>query len=274
MKQPFVSFLPGRKGRLLLTGFPPAGHAGSADTRWLIFVPPFAEEMNKSRRCMSLLGRALSEQGIGLLIFDLFGTGDSEGDFAQADWPTWLADLETVRQWLNEEYSAAHIDLIALRGGALLAWDYLARNAAPVETLVLWQPALSGKQWLTQFLRLRTAASMMGQRARESTAELKQQLAATGILEVAGYTLSAALANGLEAVQLGSCADRSVQAIKWFEVVAPEQAASPATQRLIAQWRDEGVPVTLTPVIDDAFWLTQEIAEGRGLIEATVSQLG
>jgi hypothetical protein len=48
-------------------------------------VPPFAEEMNKSRRMIAEVGRRLEGSGVGMLLVDLFGTGDSEGEFAQAD---------------------------------------------------------------------------------------------------------------------------------------------------------------------------------------------
>jgi pimeloyl-ACP methyl ester carboxylesterase len=45
-------------------------------------VHPFAEEMNKSRRMAALQSRALAAQGYAVLQIDLFGCGDSGGDFA------------------------------------------------------------------------------------------------------------------------------------------------------------------------------------------------
>src|SRR5690242_13967142 len=45
-----------------------------------VYVPPFAEEMNLARRMAALQARALAAVGIGVLLLDLFGTGDSDGD--------------------------------------------------------------------------------------------------------------------------------------------------------------------------------------------------
>src|SRR3546814_14337350 len=52
----------------------------------LVYLPPFAEEMNRSRRMAALQARALAALGIDVLLLDLFGTGDSAGDFRDARW--------------------------------------------------------------------------------------------------------------------------------------------------------------------------------------------
>ena len=53
------AYVTGSAGRLFVTCFaPPDG----TDT-WLLFVPPFAEEMNKSRRMMARLGHELFNNG-------------------------------------------------------------------------------------------------------------------------------------------------------------------------------------------------------------------
>ena len=49
----------------------------------LVYIHPFAEEMNRSRRMAALQARALTAQGFGVLLLDLHGCGDSGGDFGQ-----------------------------------------------------------------------------------------------------------------------------------------------------------------------------------------------
>ena len=60
----------------------------------VLYVHPLAEEMNKSRRMAALQARALAASGWFVLQVDLFGCGDSDGDFGDADWQRWLADVD------------------------------------------------------------------------------------------------------------------------------------------------------------------------------------
>ena len=65
-----------------------------------IYVHPFAEEMNRSRRVVTLQARQFAENGYAVLIIDLFGCGDSTGEFADATWEIWKADLGIAEKWL------------------------------------------------------------------------------------------------------------------------------------------------------------------------------
>jgi exosortase A-associated hydrolase 2 len=70
----------------------------------IVYVPPFGEEMNKSRRMAALQARALAAAGWHVLQIDLFGTGDSEGDFAEATWDAWLEDIATAVGFSSAQY--------------------------------------------------------------------------------------------------------------------------------------------------------------------------
>ena len=50
----------------------------------ILYIHPFAEEMNKSRRMAALQARALAKAGYAVLQLDLLGCGDSSGDFGDA----------------------------------------------------------------------------------------------------------------------------------------------------------------------------------------------
>ena len=80
-------FLVGGQGTLFAIYYPPA--AGVPRRDGVLYVPPFAEEMNKSRRLVALQARRLAAAGFGVLVPDLYGTGDSAGDFAEARWSIW-----------------------------------------------------------------------------------------------------------------------------------------------------------------------------------------
>ena len=76
-----ADFIETEHGRLFCLLRTPAPAPGQ---KVVLVIPPFAEEMNKSRRMFTLLADALGQQDIALCVFDLFGTGDSSGDFADA----------------------------------------------------------------------------------------------------------------------------------------------------------------------------------------------
>ena len=100
---------------------------------------------------------------------------------------------------------------------------------APVPGLLFWQPVLSGKQFLQQFLRLKIAAQILGpaDAARIDTRELRERLLRGRSVEVAGYELSPGFAAGLEAAELAPIPGASP--VAWIEIAAqPTQAISPA----------------------------------------------
>ena len=74
--------------------------------------------MNKARRMAALQSRALAAAGFAVLQIDLFGCGDSSGDFADASWAAWQQDVALAVQWLSEHATGGRIDLF----GDLAQW--------------------------------------------------------------------------------------------------------------------------------------------------------
>lgn len=241
----------------------PAGSCRGA----LVYLHPFAEEMNKSRRMAAQQARALAAIGYGVLQIDLAGCGDSDGDFGQARWDDWKADVKAAVDWLEQRLGQP-VGLWGLRLGALLALDYA--RAAPVARLLLWQPVLQGATFLTQFLRLRVAGAMLDADASGGgTRELRAQLQAGSALEVAGYLLDAQLAariDALDAAQLGPTCRTD-----WIEMVADaDRPLPPAALRVASAWPHAPV---MHKVACPPFWSTQEITESDALVAATCAVL-
>ncbi len=242
--------------------------AGGEARGVVLIVPPFAEELNKSRRMLALAARALNARGYATVLPDVHGTGDSAGDFGEADWTGWLDDLATTLAWLRQRHTAP-LHILALRAGALLASDLLARESLRPESLVLWNPVLQGQQALTQFLRLSVAGNLAGG-GGETTAVLRQRLEAGESLEIAGYTLPPRVASGLDAAVLAPAPESLPRRLLWLEVsTRDEPALSPASQRAIPAWEAAGVAVTSEAVRGDAFWNTAELVDAPALVAAT-----
>jgi len=73
----------------------------------ILYSPPFAEELNKSRRMVALQARQLAASGYAVLLLDLYGCGDSGGEFDTATWSIWQDDLDT-RPWIICSSSMPH----------------------------------------------------------------------------------------------------------------------------------------------------------------------
>jgi exosortase A-associated hydrolase 2 len=236
----------------------------------VLFVLPFAEEMNKSRRMASLMARTLGQAGYASLIIDLYGCGDSHGHLREATWAQWKEDLTCAAGWLFEAVSAP-LSLLGLRLGGLLAMDFAKTHPFPVKRVVLWQPAISGKNYIAQFMRLKVAGEMLsGNKASSGVAGLRRELSDEGSIEIAGYTLSSALATGIEAVDMPGTAFETT--CEWFEIGQNQNVPlSPATLHAIESLkkRNDKMTVRTHQVEGPAFWQTQEITDCPALIERT-----
>jgi exosortase A-associated hydrolase 2 len=234
----------------------------------IVYVHPFAEEMNKARRMAAVCARSLSAAGFSVLLIDLYGCGDSAGDFRDATWTTWVDDVVTAAQWLRSR-TGLDAALWGLRAGCLLA-QAAAQALEYSPSLIFWQPVVSGSQHLQQFLRLRVAQHVAGggAEARIGTKELRAELQSGTTVEVAGYSLAPGLALGLEAAELTPL--RNATRVAWLEVSSGDPAEiSPAGRLRMQAWQAAGHDVAEHAVAGVPFWQTQEIAECGALVEAT-----
>lgn len=258
-------FLPREGGQRYCLYHPAAGDCRGA----VLYVHPFAEEMNRSRRMAALQARALAAHGIAVLQIDLLGCGDSSGESADMRWSAWKDDLAAGHAWLAER-SGKRAVLLGLRLGALLAADYARAPVAPLAGLVLWQPVHAGSAYINQFLRLRLASDMLaGSDGATGTASLRAALETGELLEVAGYELHPDLVRELDPIGLAQLAPAGLP-LHWMEVAASAgRALPPAAARII-----ESLGAQVHQVDGPQFWSTQEITECPALIEATLDAVG
>lgn len=244
----------------------------------LVFVHPFAEEMNKSRRMAALQSRALAAAGCAVLQVDLLGCGDSSGDFRDATWADWVDDVVAACGHARTLHARAWPDspspplwLWGLRAGCLLAAEAAARLDGACH-LLFWQPALQGKTVLQQFLRLKTAGAALGKRGDPAAESPRQALAAGRTVDVAGYELSPDLAHGMDAATLTPppCGGR----LEWIEVAMnADGTPSPAAAAAEPAWTQAGWQVRQRSVAGPQFWQTTEIEVAPDLVAATLQAL-
>ncbi len=256
----FLPLAPGERFALL---YQPATPARGA----VVYVHPFAEEMNKSRRMVALQAKELAAAGYVVLQIDLLGCGDSSHDLVDASWEAWLADVDYACRWLLARHPLP-LWLWGQRTGCLLVNEVANRLTHPVH-LLFWQPVISGKQFLQQFLRLKVAAEMRSGNGKGAMERLREQLRQGNAVEIAGYWLPPALATGLEKAEL-LLPHRSGR-VEWIEVSNRNDGElSPAAAARLTQWQAAGQEVRGRSVNGPAFWQTTEISDCPELIASTL----
>jgi exosortase A-associated hydrolase 2 len=265
VQQPQVFFSEAEPGQRFNI-FYPAQHNTPRGT--IVYVHPFAEEMNKSRRMTALTARRLAQAGFGVLQIDLHGCGDSSGDFGEATWSSWVQDVVQASQRALS-LSPAPLWLWGLRAGCLVASEAAQKLDIPTN-LIFWAPPSNGSLLLQQFLRLKLAGDMMSGGAKGGMETLKGQLNSGQAVEIAGYELAPRLANGLGAANL--LPPRHAGHLLWLDVSNKADATiSPAAHKNINAWQNAGAQVHSQVVPGPALWQTTEIEIAPALEEATLA---
>jgi uncharacterized protein len=199
------TFIRGGAGNILVVTHEPA----ASPRRSVLVVPAFGEEMNKSRRLVADVGSALAAKGIRTIVPDLYGTGDSEGEFADAAWDIWVEDLACTARW-DLSRGTERIDVLLVRLGAALFADARERlPAAGFARGVAWQP-VNGSDTLKQLLRMKSmAVRMAGGRAAPADEALRAALAGPAPTELGGYLISPALASAMHAASFAPSGGRA-----------------------------------------------------------------
>lgn len=149
-KQPIYFGAPGRP----LFGFyhPPKGPTWRRTG--VVLCNPIGTDQTRSDRTYRHLAERLADAGFSCLRFDLFGTGDSGGDgFSGGIVRAWIDDVRAAAAELRNRSGAGATALVGLRLGATLAFTHAAETG-DIDSLVLWNPCVSGKAFVAEVTRL------------------------------------------------------------------------------------------------------------------------
>lgn len=153
-----------------------------AASRCVLIIPPLFDEMNRTRRMLVCVMRALAERNMRTVLPDMPGCNESLADIANQSLNNWRDALRTI----TAEMGVTHI--VSLRGGALID------NAADVPVLRL--APVKGTSLLKTMLRTRIIADK--EAGKSSTAEDLVAQSRSRPLELSGYMLSADMLVSLE----------------------------------------------------------------------------
>ncbi len=264
---PDAFFMKGARGDCFCLFHHPAG--GQPAQGGLLYIPPFAEEMNLSRRMAAAQARVFAAAGYAVLQLDLYGCGDSAGDFGDASWDIWRDDVVAAQAWLAARVTGP-VWLWGLRSGCFLAAEAARQNALAAAQLLFWQPVFSGQQHFNQFLRLSLAADMARGVRASSTGQLAQTLLQGQPVEVAGYLLAPALAHGLSLATLDGL-DSGTQVVCLEMSHAADAGISPALAAQLTRWQATGCRAVASAIEGPAFWQVAESQVCPALLAASLA---
>lgn len=235
-----------------------------------VILPPFAEEMNKTRHLLSATMRKLAAAGVSCFMLDHYGTGDSEGDLDSATTVIWREDLLALLNLLKVA-GYQQVSFIAVRFGALQLFDLLNQPELPlpVTRLILWQPMFDSAKFWQQFARIKVAEAM-ATGVKLSQAELEQQLLAGETVEIAGYPLNQAFFQSLSELQSAVPTGLAQCQLSWFETSQLDAIALPVQKKL--EQLQQVTSVNFVQLKAEPYWQTTELARADELIALTLQQ--
>jgi len=115
----------------------------------VVLCYPFGQEYMRAHRAFRILATRLAALGFPVLRFDYYGCGDSAGD--GGDLSRWQEDICRAVEELKRQGGVRRVALAGLRlGGSLAALAAAGRN--DVDSLVLWDPVVSGQSYLDELI--------------------------------------------------------------------------------------------------------------------------
>jgi pimeloyl-ACP methyl ester carboxylesterase len=164
---------------------------------------PVGSEYMRAHRAFRQLNTLLSRAGANVLRFDYSCTGDSAGNGVDATVEAWLEDVDWALDELKDTAASESVSVVGLRMGAALA-ALASRKREDVAHLVLWDPIVSGREYLDEVIGNPRPA---------------------GVIGVEGFPMSPTLRTSLDAIDL-TRADSLPQAGRTSILVSSEHQAS------------------------------------------------
>lgn len=165
--------------------------------RAVVVCAPLWQEALRAHRALRQVSVRLAKAGLFALRFDYYGAGDSGGDIHEGDVNQWLADVATAVDEAKKAKGLPRVTLLGLRFGASLA-ALAAAERSDVESLVLWEPVLDGKQHLDE--------GMAAHRAWNDTYRVWRSAHQTrtwnGNAEMQGFPITEAMRRSVSSVDL------------------------------------------------------------------------
>jgi uncharacterized protein len=124
---------------------------GTPRDHGVVLCYPYGQEYMRGHRAFRQLAFLLTRAGFHVLRFDWYGTGDSGGNNTDGSPERWVDDLDAAIDELQDMSDVGTISVIGARIGAALA-ARIAERRDDIENVVLWDPVVTGAEYLAEVL--------------------------------------------------------------------------------------------------------------------------
>ena len=159
----------------------------------VVLCYPIGADYALAHRTFRSVAARIARSGCHVLRFDYSGTGDSSGELESVSIEQWIEDVALAARELEDTYELRKLALVGLRLGATLA-AFAAAKCSRVDRLVLWEPAIEGREYLDHQFALHQAWI-------ELQTRWGWEVHPTGD-ELLGYRLHQPLRQGIESLSL------------------------------------------------------------------------
>ncbi|MEX6633174.1 alpha/beta fold hydrolase [Hyphococcus lacteus] len=168
----------------------------------VLLCNPFGEEAIRSFRIFRVLAERLARAGSPVLRFDYFGTGDSAGECSEFSVAGMREDILTAHDELIDLSAKQRCVWAGLGLGASAAYLAALEVRPALAGLVMWDPAISGTDYLDMLLR--SHVKMRAQFLEQDVAKVQARDFAnpSQLGEALGFTLSPELKTEISAIDL------------------------------------------------------------------------
>ena len=127
--------------------------AGSPAIGGVVLCYPVGQEAIRAHRSYAVLSKRLVGQGLAVMRFDYFGTGDSAGEASEGSMELWTENVQAAVEQVKRRTGLDRIGFIGGRLGANLALRHVAKHKG-AGFMVLWDPVLNGQAYLNSLQEL------------------------------------------------------------------------------------------------------------------------
>ena len=220
----------------------------------VIICQPVGHEYINCHRALRQLALRLCEVGFPVLRFDYYGAGDSSGDAVEGTLPRWLENIATAISEIRHRTRLVSVGMIGLRLGGTLAMIAGAQRG-DIESLVLWDPVVSGKHYLGGLLSLQKEMLRFRPRPRDGHKF-------RGYTDILGFTVSDFLHAQLENLNLLTITERPANNVLVIQS-EPAAGADALRDRLIRtharlEYQRLDIPQIWLPTVDGSLLVPSE----------------
>jgi pimeloyl-ACP methyl ester carboxylesterase len=175
--------------------------AGKPLRHGVLMCSPFGQEAIRTHRFFRVLADRLTRQGVAVMRFEYFVTGDSAGNDEEANLRRWSQDALLAHAELRRQTGLSDIRWLGARLGCNIALQALQQGGLQASKLILWDPVTNGPAYL-EMLRSEHLQHIKDVFRRPDTPWADWQQPGDSIQEASGFPMSDAMREQIRSIHL------------------------------------------------------------------------